>query len=197
MCFFWGVTWLNYFWLGAVTGSPGKTMIKPECLSTLWLVNFTAGRTCQKWLIPAWRLWARSSWGGRWSCGWERMWSPERHCSCGDSGRCQPLPPISRSLPPACWHRPSAGSLWRSCYWSDKKRETCRVIIMSIYLSIYRSVYLCIDLSIYLSIRVNTYIIEMLGCFHDVRSSLVLVILHPALTKELPVEKKLFWNDQQ
>lgn len=39
--------------------------------------------------------------------------------------------------------------------------------------------------------RVNTYIVEMLGCFHNVRSSLVLVVLHPALTKEFPVEKNI------
>lgn len=34
----------------------------------------------------------------------------------------------------------------------------------------------------------NTYIIEMFGCFHNEGSSLILVVLHPALTKKLPVE---------
>lgn len=47
------------------------------------------------------------------------------------------------------------------------------------------------DLSIFYLFTIpekNTYIVEMLGCFHNIRSSLILVILHPALTKELPVE---------
>lgn len=37
----------------------------------------------------------------------------------------------------------------------------------------------------------------MLGSFHNVGSSLVLVVLHPALTKELPEEIKIFLNNQQ
>lgn len=58
------------------------------------------------------------------------------------------------------------------------------------YVSIYLSLYLQYPSVFFIhNPRVNTYIIEMLGCFHDVRSSFVLVILHPALTKELPVEK--------
>lgn len=58
------------------------------------------------------------------------------------------------------------------------------VIIMTIYLSIFTF--------FLFTIPEQTYIVEMLGCFHDVWSSLVLVVLHPALTKELPVEKKYF-----
>lgn len=64
--------------------------------------------------------------------------------------------------------------------------------MVTLMLSIYLSIYLFIHRP-----RVNTYIIEMLGCFHDVRSSLVLVILHPALAKELPVEKICFHKNQK
>ncbi len=63
-----------------------------------------------------------------------------------------------------------------------KKRKTHMVV---------RAVLLAFYLTVYLS-RVNTYIVEMLGCSHNIRRFLILVVLHPALTKELPVEKKGF-----
>lgn len=72
--------------------------------------------------IPAWRLWAMSSWVGRLSCGWEKTWSRAERCSCAGSGRCQPPPPTSQSRPRACWYRPNAGSLLQSCCWSEKQK---------------------------------------------------------------------------
>lgn len=37
----------------------------------------------------------------------------------------------------------------------------------------------------------------MLGSRHYVRSSLILVVLHPALTEELPVQNKMFTQNEQ
>lgn len=119
--------WINK-WINKQPGIVPPTFQLIDDLLTLQRhTNYE--RSYEKFLIPAWKLWARSSWGERWSCDWETMWSPAQHCSCGGSGRCRPLPPISQSRPPACWHHPIAGSLWQSCYWSSKKRNKYTLII--------------------------------------------------------------------
>lgn len=86
----------------------------------------------EKWLIwclqrqvPAWKSWARSSWGGKQSCGSERRWFRAQRCSCADSGRCRPRQPIFLWLLLEWPCRRNEGSLWQSsCLSWRGKRKT-------------------------------------------------------------------------